>query len=82
MLVLLAEVGGLEEYRVIDAVKNGIIRKPIVAWLLEHALKYSQPRCSSAMPVPRKQRRSLMHYVMRALAFKPGSVDSRCSYLL
>src|SRR4030081_163940 len=31
MLVLLGEVGGIEEYRVIDAVKKGIIKKPIVA---------------------------------------------------
>ena len=34
MLVLLGEVGGIEEYRVIDAVKKGVIRKPIVAWAI------------------------------------------------
>ena len=34
MLVLLGEVGGIEEYRVIEAVKNGTIRKPIVAWAI------------------------------------------------
>ncbi|KAI5121419.1 hypothetical protein M0805_006182 [Coniferiporia weirii] len=34
MLVLLGEVGGIEEYRVIDAVKSGQIRKPIVAWAI------------------------------------------------
>jgi hypothetical protein len=34
MLVLLGEVGGIEEYRVIDAVKQGKIRKPIVAWAI------------------------------------------------
>ncbi|KAJ6454473.1 hypothetical protein C8R47DRAFT_1181158 [Mycena vitilis] len=34
MLVLLGEVGGVEEYRVIDAVKNGRITKPIVAWAI------------------------------------------------
>ncbi|KAG8926476.1 citrate synthase [Tulasnella sp. 417] len=34
MLVLLGEVGGVEEYRVIDAVKKGIIKKPIVAWAI------------------------------------------------
>ena len=34
MLLLLGEVGGVEEYRVIDAVKNGIITKPIVAWAI------------------------------------------------
>jgi ATP citrate (pro-S)-lyase len=34
MLVLLGEVGGIEEYRVIEAVKTGVIRKPIVAWAI------------------------------------------------
>ena len=34
MLVLLGEVGGIEEYRVIDAVKEGKITKPIVAWAI------------------------------------------------
>lgn len=34
MLVLLGEVGGIEEYRVIEAVKNGKIKKPIVAWAI------------------------------------------------
>jgi ATP citrate (pro-S)-lyase len=34
MLVLLGEVGGIEEYRVIEAVKNGVIKKPIVAWAI------------------------------------------------
>ncbi|KAH0582128.1 hypothetical protein H2248_011781 [Termitomyces sp. 'cryptogamus'] len=34
MLVLLGEVGGIEEYRVIDAVKRGLIKKPIVAWAI------------------------------------------------
>ncbi|KAH8917048.1 ATP citrate lyase isoform 2 [Atractiella rhizophila] len=34
MLVLLGEVGGIEEYRVIDAVKSGKITKPIVAWAI------------------------------------------------
>ncbi|KAJ7730981.1 ATP-citrate synthase [Mycena maculata] len=34
MLVLLGEVGGVEEYRVIEAVKTGKIRKPIVAWAI------------------------------------------------
>jgi len=34
MLVLLGEVGGIEEYRVIEAVKKGVIRKPIVAWAI------------------------------------------------
>jgi ATP citrate (pro-S)-lyase len=34
LLVLLGEVGGVEEYRVIDAVKSGKIRKPVVAWAI------------------------------------------------
>ena len=34
MLVLLGEVTGVEEYRVVDAVKKGIIKKPIVAWAI------------------------------------------------
>jgi ATP citrate (pro-S)-lyase len=34
ILVLLGEVGGIEEYRVIEAVKNGTIKKPIVAWAI------------------------------------------------
>jgi ATP citrate (pro-S)-lyase len=34
MLVLLGEVGGVEEYRVIEAVKSGQIKKPIVAWCI------------------------------------------------
>lgn len=34
MLVLLGEVGGIEEYRVIEAVQKGIIKKPIVAWAI------------------------------------------------
>lgn len=34
MLVLLGEVGGIEEYKVIEAVQNGTIKKPIVAWAI------------------------------------------------
>ncbi|SHO77379.1 Similar to S.cerevisiae protein LSC1 (Alpha subunit of succinyl-CoA ligase) [Malassezia sympodialis ATCC 42132] len=34
MLVLLGEVGGVEEYRVIEAVQQGRITKPIVAWAI------------------------------------------------
>ena len=34
MLVLLGEVGGVEEYRVIEAVKSGKIRKLIIAWAI------------------------------------------------
>src|ERR1700744_6014672 len=32
--VLLGEVGGVEEYRIIEAVKTGKIKKPIVAWAI------------------------------------------------
>lgn len=34
MIVLLGEVGGTEEYRIIKAIKDGIITKPIVAWCI------------------------------------------------
>lgn len=34
IIILLGEVGGVEEYRVIDAIKKGIITKPIVAWAI------------------------------------------------
>ncbi|WBW72217.1 ATP citrate synthase subunit 1 [Schizosaccharomyces osmophilus] len=34
LMVLLGEVGGVEEYRVIEAIKNGTIKKPIVAWAI------------------------------------------------
>ncbi|KAL2265732.1 hypothetical protein VTJ83DRAFT_6832 [Remersonia thermophila] len=34
ILLLLGEVGGVEEYKVIDAVKAGVITKPIVAWAI------------------------------------------------
>ena len=32
MLVLLGEVGGVEEYRICEAIRDGRIKKPIVAW--------------------------------------------------
>ena len=34
LIVLLGEVGGVEEYKVIEAIKNGTITKPIVAWAI------------------------------------------------
>jgi len=34
MLVLLGEVGGVEEYDVCDAIKSGQITKPLVAWCI------------------------------------------------
>merc|ERR1719318_794513 len=34
MLVLLGEVGGTEEYRVCEAIKSGVLSKPIVAWCI------------------------------------------------
>ncbi|MDD3342743.1 MAG: citrate/2-methylcitrate synthase [Sulfurospirillaceae bacterium] len=39
-LVLLGEVGGLEEYKVIEAVKSGRIKKPIIAWCIGTIAKY------------------------------------------
>ncbi len=32
-LVLLGEVGGLEEYKVVEALKSGKIKKPLIAWV-------------------------------------------------
>lgn len=34
LLVLLGEVGGLDEYAVVDALKDGRITKPLVAWCI------------------------------------------------
>jgi ATP citrate (pro-S)-lyase len=34
MIVLLGEVGGTDEYVVVDALKNGKIKKPLVAWCI------------------------------------------------
>lgn len=34
MMVLLGEVGGIEEYEVCNAVKDGRIKKPLVAWCI------------------------------------------------
>jgi len=34
MLVLLGEVGGVEEYKIVEALKNKRITKPIVAWCI------------------------------------------------
>lgn len=34
MIVLLGEVGGLEEYQVCEALKNKQITKPLVAWCI------------------------------------------------
>ncbi|KAK3591986.1 hypothetical protein CHS0354_031493 [Potamilus streckersoni] len=34
MLVLLGEVGGVEEYRITQAIKDGRITKPLVAWCI------------------------------------------------
>ncbi|KAI9205886.1 citrate synthase-like protein [Polychytrium aggregatum] len=34
MMVLLGEVGGVEEYRIAEAVKSGQIKKPVVAWCI------------------------------------------------
>jgi succinyl-CoA synthetase alpha subunit len=34
MMVLLGEVGGEDEYEVVEAMKNGKIKKPVVAWCI------------------------------------------------
>lgn len=34
MMVLLGEVGGVEEYELVNALKNGTITKPVVAWCI------------------------------------------------
>jgi len=34
MIVLLGEVGGVEEYDVCEALKDGRINKPLVAWCI------------------------------------------------
>lgn len=34
MLVLLGEVGGVEEYALCEAIKNKTIKKPVVAWCI------------------------------------------------
>jgi ATP-citrate lyase alpha-subunit len=39
-MVLLGEVGGIEEYKVIEAVKSGKIKKPIVAWCIGTIAKH------------------------------------------
>ncbi|KNZ47313.1 ATP citrate (Pro-S)-lyase, partial [Puccinia sorghi] len=39
MLVLLGDLGGVEEYHVIEAVKSGQIKKPIVAWAIGTCVK-------------------------------------------
>lgn len=33
-MVLLGEVGGTEEYKVIEAAESGKIKKPIIAWCI------------------------------------------------
>jgi ATP-citrate lyase alpha-subunit len=39
-MVLLGEVGGLEEYKVIEAIKSGRIKKPVIAWCIGTIAKY------------------------------------------
>ena len=39
-LVLLGEVGGTSEYEIIDAIKNGLIKKPVIAWCIGTVLKH------------------------------------------
>lgn len=39
-MVLLGEVGGLEEYKVIEAIKSGKIKKPVIAWCIGTIAKH------------------------------------------
>jgi len=39
-MILLGEVGGVEEYKVIEAVKSGKITKPIIAWCIGTIAKH------------------------------------------
>jgi len=39
-MILLGEVGGTEEYKVIEAIKNKTITKPIIAWCIGTIAKY------------------------------------------
>ena len=39
-MILLGEVGGTEEYKVIEAVRSGRITKPIIAWCIGTIAKY------------------------------------------
>ncbi|CAA6816090.1 MAG: ATP-citrate (pro-S-)-lyase, subunit 2 (EC [uncultured Sulfurovum sp.] len=39
-MILLGEVGGTEEYKVIEAIKNGTITKPIIAWCIGTIAKH------------------------------------------
>lgn len=34
MIVVLGEVGGTEEYKICDAIKNGVVTKPIIVWCI------------------------------------------------
>ena len=39
-MVLLGEVGGTEEYKVIEAIKDGRITKPVIAWCIGTIAKH------------------------------------------
>ncbi|QOY55208.1 ATP citrate synthase [Candidatus Sulfurimonas marisnigri] len=39
-MILLGEVGGTEEYKVIEAIKEGKITKPVIAWCIGTIAKY------------------------------------------
>ena len=34
MIVVLGEVGGTEEYKIIEGIKSGRLTKPIIAWCI------------------------------------------------
>jgi ATP citrate (pro-S)-lyase len=45
MLVMLGEVGGLDEYAVVAALKDKRITKPLVAWCIGTCAKVRPPLC-------------------------------------
>ncbi len=58
MIVLLGEVGGIEEYDVCAALKDGRITKPLVAWCIgtcasEYDLTNKRNRCHIKYKVTR-----------------------------
>ena len=34
LIVLIVQVGGTEEYKICDAIKNGVVTKPIIVWCI------------------------------------------------
>lgn len=45
MIVLLGEVGGTDEYKVCEALKNKTITKPVVAWCIGERIARKRLYC-------------------------------------